>query len=211
MGVESIDEEECDDDALRDLNAVDAREHIDALGTEHGNAGHVYIVESAQVEELAEIRLQLERQDNGRNVKVDKVNNEKRDRGETGNPPFVSPTNVKEQTALVDILRLKLNDDISISAATGSRNNILVEGKGDEHNDGEEIDGSAHSAHALWNFSTLQLAHVPTAEASAHKRRAQPAYHGVAKRKAEDRERKRCNEGFPIATEGVREDGEANA
>jgi hypothetical protein len=70
------DEEEGDDDALRDLNAIDAREHVDALGTEHGNAGHVYIVESAQVEELAEIRLQLERQDNGRNVKVYKVNDE---------------------------------------------------------------------------------------------------------------------------------------
>jgi hypothetical protein len=112
---------------------------------------------------------------------------------------------------LIDILRLKLNDDISISAATGSRNNILVEGKGDEYDNYEKIDGRAHSAHALWNLSALQLAQIPTAEASAHKRRAQPAYHGVTKRKAEDRERERCNEGFAIAPEGIREDGEANA
>ena len=89
-------EEEGDDDALRNLDTVDASKHVDALGAEHGNTGHVNVVKCAKVEELAQIRLELKRQNNGCDVKVDKVDNQKGDRGNTRNPPLVSPANVKE-------------------------------------------------------------------------------------------------------------------
>ena len=88
-------EKESDNDALRNFNTVDASKHVDALGTEHGNTGHVDVIECTKVEELAQIRLELKRQNNGCDVKVDKVDDQKRDRGNTRNPPLVSPTDVK--------------------------------------------------------------------------------------------------------------------
>jgi hypothetical protein len=89
-------EEEGDDDALGNLNTVDAGKHVDALGAEHGNTGHVNVVECAEVEQLAKIRLELERQNDGCDVKIDKVDDQQGDRGDTRNPPLVSPTNVKQ-------------------------------------------------------------------------------------------------------------------
>ena len=53
--VEAIveDEEQGNDDALGNLDAVDASQHVDALGAEHGDAGHVDVVEGTEIEELS--------------------------------------------------------------------------------------------------------------------------------------------------------------
>lgn len=92
-------EEEGDDDALRDLDAVDAGKHVDALRAEHGDAGHVYVVEGAEVEELAEQGLERERDDDGRDVEVDKVDDEEGYGRQAGNPPLVPPADVEEVVA----------------------------------------------------------------------------------------------------------------
>ncbi|KAH8718569.1 hypothetical protein HC256_003201 [Beauveria bassiana] len=89
-------EEEGDDEALGDLNAVDAGEHVDALRAKHGDAGHVDVVQRAEVEELAEVGLQLHGYDDARHVKVDKVDDEDGDGGQAGDPPLVPPANVEE-------------------------------------------------------------------------------------------------------------------
>jgi hypothetical protein len=75
-----------------------------------------------------------------------------------------------QKTPLADLL--KLNHDITISATTSSRDNILVEGEWNEDNYAEKIDSCTHSAHTFWNLSALQLAHVATTEAGTHKGRA---------------------------------------
>jgi hypothetical protein len=99
--VEAIveDEEEGDDDALRDFDAVDAGKHVDALGAEHGDAGHVDVVEDAEVEELPEIRLQRDRHHDRRDAEVDKVYDENGDACEARDPPLVSPSDVEEVVA----------------------------------------------------------------------------------------------------------------
>ena len=114
-----------------------------------------------------------------------------------------------QEAPLVDLLQL--DDDIAISTTTRRSHNVLVEGERDEDHDGDEIDSSAYSAHALWNVGTVQLAHVATTEAGAHKGRPQPAYHGIADREGEQGERERSDEGFAIAVECVCEDGEGCA
>lgn len=92
-------DEEGHDDALGDLDAVDAGKHVDALRAEHGDAGHVDVVEEAEVEELAEVGLELHGDDDGGDVEVDKVDDEEGDGGQAGDPPFVSPSNVEEVVA----------------------------------------------------------------------------------------------------------------
>lgn len=92
-------EEKGDDDALRHFDAVNPSQHVDALRAEHGDARHVDVVETAEIEEFAEIGLQLYRDDDGGDVEVDKVDDEERDGGQTGNPPLVSPANVEEIVA----------------------------------------------------------------------------------------------------------------
>lgn len=92
-------EEEGDDDALGDFDAVDAGEHVDALGAEHGNAGHVEVVEGAEVEELAQVGLELDGDDDGGYVEVDEVDDEEGNGCQAGNPPLVAPTNVEEIVA----------------------------------------------------------------------------------------------------------------
>lgn len=99
--VEAVveDDEQGDDDALGDLDAVDAGQHVDALGAEHGDAGHVDVVEGPEVEELAQVGLELDGEDDRGDVKVDKVDDEQGDRGQAGNPPLVPPPNVEEVVA----------------------------------------------------------------------------------------------------------------
>lgn len=116
-----------------------------------------------------------------------------------------------QEAPLVGVLDLHLNHDISIAAAARRRNNVLVEGKRDEDDDGDEIDGGAHGAHALRDLAAVELAHVAPPEAGLDKRRAEPADHGVAQRKGDERERQRRDEGLAIAVEGVCEDGERGA
>lgn len=67
---------------------------------------------------------------------------------------------------------LKLNDDIAVPTATSRRNNVLVEREWDEDNDAEEVDRSAHGAHALGDLGAVHLAHVAALEASTHEGRA---------------------------------------
>ena len=92
-------EEEGDDEALGDFDAVDASKHVDTLGAEHGDAGHVEVVEDAEIEELAEVGLELEGDDDAGDAKVDKVDDKEGDGGEPGDPPLVAPADVEEVVA----------------------------------------------------------------------------------------------------------------
>lgn len=91
--------EEGDNNALGDFDAVDAGEHVDALGAEHGNAGHVEVVEGSEVEELTEIWLELDGDDDGGYVEVDEVDDEEGNGCQAGNPPLVAPADVEEVVA----------------------------------------------------------------------------------------------------------------
>lgn len=65
-----------DHEALRDLDPVDAREDVDAVGAEDGHGGHVDVVQQAEVEEplvVVEVRLQEPREHDGRHAEVDEV------------------------------------------------------------------------------------------------------------------------------------------
>jgi hypothetical protein len=66
-------EEKGHDQALRDLNAVNASKHVDALGAEHGDTGHVDVVKRAKIEKFAEVWLKLQRYDDAGDVEIDKV------------------------------------------------------------------------------------------------------------------------------------------
>ena len=89
-------EEGRDDDGLRDLDAVDAREDVDAVGGEDGDAGHVDVVQRAEVEEGPQVGLQLERDDDGGHAKVDAVDDQQGDGGEGGDEELVPPADVEE-------------------------------------------------------------------------------------------------------------------
>lgn len=114
-----------------------------------------------------------------------------------------------QEAPLVGVL--DLNHNVSVSASAGRRNNILVEGEGNEDDDGDEIHRGAHRAHAFRDLAAIGLAQVAPSKAGLDKRRAEPADHGVAERKGNERERQRRNEGLAIAAEGVCEDGERGA
>ncbi|KAF1737541.1 hypothetical protein CRV24_003161 [Beauveria bassiana] len=231
-------EEEGDDEALGDLNAVDAGEHVDALRAKHGDAGHVDVVQRAEVEELAEVGLQLHGYDDARHVKVDKVDDEDGDGGQAGDPPLVPPANVEEvvadseesnslqgndgaqigsklgvkhvrEAALVDVLGLE--DNIAVAAAARGRDNVLVKGKRYEDDDGEEVDGGADGAHALGQLGPAGLGEVAAAEAGADKRGPEPADHGVAERKGGKGEGERRDERLAVAGECVGQHGEGGA
>lgn len=88
-----------DDDGLGDFDAVDTRQHVDALGAEHGDAGHVEVVEEPQVEELTQIRLERNRDDDGRDIEVDEVDDQDGNGGQGRDPPLVTPTDVEEVVA----------------------------------------------------------------------------------------------------------------
>ena len=51
------------------------------------------------MEELAEVGLQRQRDDDRRDAKVDKVDDEERDRGEGGDEELVAPADVEEVVA----------------------------------------------------------------------------------------------------------------
>ena len=69
-----------------------------------------------------------------------------------------------EEAAFIDVY--SLNHDISVASPTRSCHDIFVEGKGDEDDDGEQIDGRADSAHAFGYLSATRLAEVASLEAS---------------------------------------------
>lgn len=80
-----------------------------------------------------------------------------------------------------------LKDNISITPTARRSHNILIKRKRYKDDDGEEIDGSANSAHALRNLHTIQLAHVAAAKASPHECRAQPSDHSIAEGEGDER------------------------
>ena len=92
-------EEKGDDDGLGDFDAVDSREDVDAVGAEDGDAGHVDVVQRAEVEELAEVGLELDGDHDGGDAKVDKVDDEQGDRGKGGDEELVAPAYVEEVVA----------------------------------------------------------------------------------------------------------------
>lgn len=114
-----------------------------------------------------------------------------------------------EETPLVDVLGLE--HDVAVAAAARRGDNVLVEGKGDKDNDGEQVDGGAHGAHALGQLGLAGLAQVPAPEAGLDKGRAEPADHGVAEGEGDAGQGQRCYQRLAIAAEGVGEDGEGGA
>lgn len=114
-----------------------------------------------------------------------------------------------QEAALVDLL--ELDDHITVSTTAGGGDDVLVEGKRDEDDDGDEVDGGADGTHALWDLGLVRLAHVAAAKAGAHEGGPQPADHGVAEGEGEQGEGEAGDEGFAIALEGVCEDGDGCA
>jgi hypothetical protein len=62
-----------------------------------------------------------------------------------------------QETAPLIRIPLHLNHHIAIPASARRRNDILVERKRDEDNDGDEIDGGAHGAHALGQLRAVDF------------------------------------------------------
>lgn len=89
-------DEKRDDDALGDLDAVDARQHVDALRAKHGDTCHVEVVDRAEVEQLTKVRLQLDRDNDACYVKVDKVDHQDGNGSQSRNPPLVAPADIEE-------------------------------------------------------------------------------------------------------------------
>lgn len=94
------DEEQRNHNGLEHFNSVDARQDVDAVGTEDAESGHVSVVEETEIEKLAtDIGLQDGWEDDGSDAKVDKIDDEKRNRGERWNKELVSPSNIEEVVA----------------------------------------------------------------------------------------------------------------
>lgn len=93
------DEEEGDDERLSHFDAVDTGQHVDRLRAEHGDAGHVDVVQETQVEEFAEVWLERNGDDDRCDTKVDKVDDQDGDGSESRNPPLVTPAKVEEVIA----------------------------------------------------------------------------------------------------------------
>lgn len=111
-----------------------------------------------------------------------------------------------QEAALIHML--KVQDDIAIPTAARSCDNVLVKGKGDEDDDGDEVDGGAHGAHALGEEGPGGFAHVDAAEPRGDEARAEPADHGIRDGEGEGGKGERGDERLAIAVKGVCEDGE---
>lgn len=83
-----------------------------------------------------------------------------------------------EEAALLDVLDLQ--DHITIASPTCGRHNVLVEGKGDEDDDDEQVDDGADSTHALRKLFFVVFAHVDAFQASLDEGRTEPSNHGIA-------------------------------
>ena len=109
-----------------------------------------------------------------------------------------------EEATLLYVLHVE--DDVSIAASACRRNDVLVERKGDENDDDEEINNCADAAHAFRDFLLVVLAHVDTFQPSFHERWAQPSDHGVCGTEGDAAKGNRSNKRLPIALEGVCKD-----
>jgi hypothetical protein len=114
-----------------------------------------------------------------------------------------------QEAALVHMLYVQ--DNVAVSSAARGSDTVLVEGKRNEYDDGDEIYGGAYGAHALGQEGPGGFAHVATAEAGRDKVGAEPADHGEARGEGDNGQGQGGNEGLAIAVEGVEEDGEGGA
>lgn len=89
-------EEDGDDDGLRDFDAVDAGEDVDAVGAEDGDAGHVGVVDPTKIDQVAEVGFELDWDDYVGDAVVDEVDDEHRDGGKSWNEEFVPPADVEK-------------------------------------------------------------------------------------------------------------------
>ena len=90
-----------------------------------------------------------------------------------------------QKTTLIDVVNLQ--NDVAVTSSTSGGYNILVEGKGNEYDDGEEVDHGANCTHTLGDLNRISLAQVAALKASFHECRAKPFNHGIAQ--CERRER----------------------
>ena len=109
-----------------------------------------------------------------------------------------------EEAALLYVLHVE--DDVSVAASAGRRDDVLVERERDENNDDEEVNNRADAAHAFRDLLLVVLAHVDAFQPGFHERWAQPSYHGVSGTEGNATKGNRSNKGFPIALEGVGKD-----
>lgn len=109
-----------------------------------------------------------------------------------------------QEAALVYLLNLDHN--ISVPTATRRRDNILVEGERYEDDDSQEIDGGADGAHAFGDLDLVKLAQITAAEPSLHEGWSQPANHGKAEAKGENREGEGRYKRLAIAVKGIGND-----
>ena len=89
-------EKDSNNERLRNLNAIDTGEDVDAVGAKNGHSGHVSVVDPAQVDQGTEIMLKLERHHDIGDSIVDKVDDEHGDGGNGRDEELVSPTDVEE-------------------------------------------------------------------------------------------------------------------
>lgn len=100
--VESVveDQEKRDYDGLHDLDPVDSSQYVDRVGAEDGTGRHVDVVEHPEIDQLlAHKGLERDREDNGGNTEIDKVDDQEGNRGEGGDEELVPPADVKEVVA----------------------------------------------------------------------------------------------------------------
>lgn len=109
-----------------------------------------------------------------------------------------------QKASLLDVFDVE--DDIPVTSTAGSRDDVFVEGEGDEDDDDEEVDGGADGAHALGELGAVMLGEVAALEAGADEDGAKPADHGVGEREGQDGEGEGGDQGLAIAGEGVEKD-----
>jgi hypothetical protein len=92
-------EEEGDDERLRDFDAIDASEDVDAIWAKDGHGGHVKVVEESEVEELPKVWLEGGRDHDLGDPEIDKVDDQQGDAGECWDEEFVPPPDVEQVVA----------------------------------------------------------------------------------------------------------------
>ena len=61
-----------------------------------------------------------------------------------------------QETALIDVVNLE--NDIAVTSSARGGYNVLVEGEGNEYDDGEEVDHGADGAHTFRDLNRIGLA-----------------------------------------------------
>jgi hypothetical protein len=103
---------------------------------------------------------------------------------------------------------LDLVHNVLVPASARRRDHVLVKGKRHKHDNGKEIDGGAHGAHALGDLAAVVLAQVDALEAGLHEGRPEPADERKRRAEGQAAEGQRHDERLVITLEGVEEDGD---